>query len=941
MSTMKKQYLLFLLFGFLSNAQIVNIPDANFKEALLNYQPVIDTNSNGEIEVSEALSVTSLNLSINYLSNLIGIESFTNLNDLSINGGLSFTSLDLSSLINLQSLNLIYGNELTTLNLNNLPNLQTVNCHDCDLLNQLNMGGTTNLTSLICRNSDIISLDMSQHTNLQTLNCPNSSELSSINLSGNNNLTYLDCSNCNLTTLDLSSCTNLNYLNCSANQIATLDLTQNQNLIELNCSRNQISILDISDLTELTYLNCYQNLLSSLDVNPLINLTYLDCHWNYLSSLNVSNLVNLVHLGCSNNQLTSLDVTSLVNLSHLDCELNELSSLNVSPLTNLTHLSCHENQLTNLDLSGLSNLTVLHFGNDALNTVDISMLNSLTQLGFWGGIQQSLNFNNLSNLTYFYLKTNSTSFDLSNLPESFFNNPLISSMLQIQECPNLNYLNFKTGYSISSGILIQDCLNLNFICCNDTDVAYFSSFGNQNTQANSYCSFVPGGIYNTISGTATLDINNNGCDTDDYQPNDLKININDGITSGATFSNNGDYAFYTQTGSFTLTPQFENPYFTVSPTTATLNFADLDGSTQTQNFCITPNGVHNDVDVVLLPSTPARPGFDATYQIVYKNKGNQALSGTVNFSFDDAILDFVTATPVVDTQTVNVLSWNYSNLLPFESRTIHFTLNVNAPTETPAVNINDVLSLAVMIEPIINDETPSDNVFDLEQIVVGSYDPNDKTCLEGNFITPEQVGDYLHYLIRFQNSGTAPAENVVVKDLIDTTKFDLASFQLTATSHPQVTRITGNKVEFIFEGIQLPAEQDNEPASHGSIAFKIRTKNNLVLGNTVSNTADIYFDYNFPIITNTATTTVVALGIDEFENASVVMTPNPVTDTLIISADDTITSIQMYDIQGRLITTQLNNSTTFNLDMSQQNLGIYFVKVITENGVKVEKIVKE
>jgi Secretion system C-terminal sorting domain len=421
----------------------------------------------------------------------------------------------------------------------------------------------------------------------------------------------------------------------------------------------------------------------------------------------------------------------------------------------------------------------------------------------------------------------------------------------------------------------------------------------------------------------------------------LKVTINDGFNSGATFSNNGNYSFYTQSGSFTLTPQFQNPYFTVSPATITLNFPNLDGSSQTQNFCITPNGIHNDVDVTILPIIPARPGFDATYQLIYKNKGNQMLSGTVTFNFDDAVLDFISATPNVNSQTTNTLSWNYSNLLPFESRSIYVTLNVNSPMETPAVNIDDVLSFQATINPVSGDATVEDNTFNFNQTVIGSFDPNDKTCLEGATIPTTKVGDYLHYLIRFQNSGTAPAENIVVKDMIDITKFDLASLQLTATSHPQVTRITGNKVEFIFESIQLPAEQDNEPGSHGYVAFKIRTKNNLVLGNTVSNTAAIYFDYNFPIVTNTAVTTIAALSANEFENTSVSIAPNPVKNNLTISANGVISSIQIYDVQGRLIATQVNNSTSTTLDMSQQNVGVYFVKVITENGVKIEKIIKE
>ena len=265
---------------------------------------------------------------------------------------------------------------------------------------------------------------------------------------------------------------------------------------------------------------------------------------------------------------------------------------------------------------------------------------------------------------------------------------------------------------------------------------------------NSYCSFVPGGVNNSITGTFTLDINNNGCDVNDLHPNDIKININDGTLSGATFTNNnGLYSFYNQAGNFVLTPQFQNQYFTVSPTTATLNFPSLNGSTQTQNFCITPNGIHNDLDITIIPIQPAQPGFEALYNIVFKNKGNQTLSGTINFQFNDAILDYITANPVVSSQSLNNLNWNFSNLIPFESRNIYLTLNLNAPTEIPPVNINDELVFTSTINPISGDETASDNVFNLNQIVVGSYDPNDKTCLEGTTISPTKIGDYLHYLI--------------------------------------------------------------------------------------------------------------------------------------------------------------------------------------------------
>ena len=47
---MKKIILLFIFTGISSflNAQVVNIPDANFKNALLNHQPRIDIDYDGQ-----------------------------------------------------------------------------------------------------------------------------------------------------------------------------------------------------------------------------------------------------------------------------------------------------------------------------------------------------------------------------------------------------------------------------------------------------------------------------------------------------------------------------------------------------------------------------------------------------------------------------------------------------------------------------------------------------------------------------------------------------------------------------------------------------------------------------------------------------------------------------------------------------------------------------
>ncbi|MGC4104722.1 hypothetical protein [Ferruginibacter sp.] len=63
-------------FGTTGTAQVVNIPDANFKQALLAANPSIDLNNDGQIQVSEALLVDQIDVNNKNISDLTGIQSF-------------------------------------------------------------------------------------------------------------------------------------------------------------------------------------------------------------------------------------------------------------------------------------------------------------------------------------------------------------------------------------------------------------------------------------------------------------------------------------------------------------------------------------------------------------------------------------------------------------------------------------------------------------------------------------------------------------------------------------------------------------------------------------------------------------------------------------------------------------------------------------------------
>ena len=446
----------------------------------------------------------------------------------------------------------------------------------------------------------------------------------------------------------------------------------------------------------------------------------------------------------------------------------------------------------------------------------------------------------------------------------------------------------------------------------------------------------------TIQGNIRYDSNNNGCDASDANVPNQRFIFTNGSNSGNLVANEtGFYSYYdVQVGNNIFIPILQNPaYFTVTPPSASVTFPS-NTNLFIQDFCVTANGTHNDLEINLLPYIPARPGFDAVYKMVYKNKGTQVQSGTINLSFDDSVMDLVTSTPFVDSQSTDLLSWNFSNLSPFESREVFVTMNINAPSETPPVNIGNILIFSASINGA-TDETPSDNTSVINQSVVGSFDPNDITCVEGNQLPISEVGKDLHYVIRFENTGTANAENVVVRDIIDTSKFEMNTLTPLSGSHSFITKIlNSNQAEFIFENINLPFDDAN---NDGYVAFKIKTKPTLTLGTDINNFANIYFDYNLPIITNTYTTTVFnPLSTNDFDFDSMfVLSPVPARNILNITIKKNvkISSINIYNTLGQLIKEITKPNET--IDVSGLTAGSYFIKILSDKGSTTGKFIKQ
>ncbi len=823
------------------SAQIVAIPDANFKASLLS------------ADVSNTTASTFYNI-----NNYYEVPS-------------SFNRIDVNNDGEIQNSEVV--------------NIQFLNIENSSITDLTGLAAFVNLKLLICSQNQLGNLDFSQNLGLRELYCRNAG-VTNLNVSLNSNLRVLFCDYNQLPTLDVTQNTNLVNLICSSNLLSQINVSQNTALQSLSIDMNSISTLNISQNLLLRTLVCSSNLLTEIDVTPHSQLIGLYCGNNPLSSINVTQNANLETLTCNNIGVLNLNLASNTNLEYLDVSYNILPNIDVSQNINLKTFFCISSQMNNLDVTNNLNLERLYCSFNNLTELDLSNNSKLDQL---------------------YCQGN-----------------------------QLNTLNIKNG-KIESNVILMANTTLEFICVDEAQTSTIQALAGPSIVVNSYCSFNPGGDNNFITGSILFDANLNGCDASDLPHPNIKININNGVSQGATFTNNtGNYSFYVTEGIFDLTLDVENPsWFTFSPTTVTIPFANDDNNTVTQDFCIAANGVHPNVEIVIAPITPARPGFDAVYQIVYKNIGNQLIAGTIDFSYDDAVLDFVSATVAPNGSSVGSFNWNFTDLLPFENRSIYLTFNVNSPQETPPINIGDQLFFTTTITPLAGDEMLEDNVYGYVGTVIGSYDPNDITCIEGDVVPPSEIGGYLHYVINFENTGTAEAENIVVRTDIDATQFDVNSLQMLNTSHNAYIRQTGNTIEFIFEGIWL------DTGGHGNVLLKIKSLNSLQEGDVVAKQANIFFDYNFPIETNIANTTFQALNTPGFEiDNSISVYPNPTNSIVTIKCNNSIQSVQLYDVQGRLLQTQIINNQSTTVDLSQQSNGIYFVKVVSDQGIKVEKVVK-
>ncbi|WP_396150239.1 T9SS type A sorting domain-containing protein [Flavobacterium sp.] len=481
-----------------------------------------------------------------------------------------------------------------------------------------------------------------------------------------------------------------------------------------------------------------------------------------------------------------------------------------------------------------------------------------------------------------------------------------------------------------------------------------TNFSNQNgfITINHTNSSMPGsGVINCTGFTfnAFLDSNNNGTkDTGEvnfplgkftHEKNDNGV-VHNVIAPSGSFSIYDMVATNSYDVAFVVNPTYATMY-NVNPSQF-LNLTSTGSGMTTYNFPVTSLQNYNDLGVAVVPFNAPRPGFNYINRIVYANLGNQTItSGTVTFTKPSAVT-LVSTTPA-STSTATGFTLDFTNLLPFEVRTVN--VNMLVPT-IPTVNAGEFLVSQASIVPTTGDVVIENNSNTLTQMVINAYDPNDKMEARGPQILHSSFtsNDYLYYTIRFENTGNASAINVRINDVLNN-KLDESTLSMISSSHTYELDRVGTELNWKFNNIQLPVSVANSTIGKGYVTFKIKPKAGYAVGDIIPNVASIYFDYNPAIVTNTFTTEFVALLESEsFETNEFMVYPNPTNSILNIQSknNQTISEVNVYDLLGKKLTNKKVTVSTTEIDLTNYTPGLYVLEVISaDNQKSIHKIVKK
>lgn len=454
-----------------------------------------------------------------------------------------------------------------------------------------------------------------------------------------------------------------------------------------------------------------------------------------------------------------------------------------------------------------------------------------------------------------------------------------------------------------------------------------------------------------LTGKVYFDANNNCVyDNGEIALSNVNVKLSSGTNTSYSITNAaGNYHFFVPTGTYTL-EQLPYQHYAAgacSSNPITINATGGTNCSIINNFADTAP-IIQDLKTDYINLEPAVVGYGYKQRVLVKNNGTTtANNAMVNIKGNNyAGLNFST---FAGSNVAGTGNWNFTGLPvldPTEMFTfdMHYNVLSTTPTNTLMLYTDTVQKSS---QPWLQDETPWNNIKNLQTTTVASLDPNYKE------VNPKGVGtdgfinysdSILTYTVHFENTGNYYAYNIEIVDSIST-KLNLNSFEMIYGSHPYVATIDENGVLHIkFDNIMLSYQTG---WNTGFAVYSIKLKNNLAVGTQIKNTAYIYFDFNEAVITNTTINTLAMnVGNQELIDGEYRLFPNPASNMLTITNNvkTLIGTINVFDMMGKLWLSKTIAQPTNKVDINnldELTNGLYFVNITNELGeVKTIKFVK-
>ena len=363
---MKKIVLSIVLILALSvalNAQNLNIPDANFKSALVS-NGAINTNGDAEIQVTEAVFyLGTINVGNQFIFDITGIEAFINVTEINI-GSNFFTTFPAMS-----------SNQLTHLYCGN------------NLLTSLDVSGFSNLELLYCGQNDIVSLDLTTNSNIKYLKCDDN-DLTSLDLRNGNNSDILQIWMHTNPTLSCVAVDDINYV--TANWFNSFYIKDNTTNYSENCSGSGVlvSSIDVQGQGGTSTITIDDGTLQMEATVLPANADDASYTWSVTNgtgsaSINAGGILTAISNGTVDVIATANDGSGTTGMTTITISNqtvgiieNQLVQFNIypNPVQNELFIELKENQINQINIIDLSGKTLLTQKQINGNSIDVSSL---------------------------------------------------------------------------------------------------------------------------------------------------------------------------------------------------------------------------------------------------------------------------------------------------------------------------------------------------------------------------------------------------------------------------------------------------------------------------------------------------------------------------------------------------------------------------------------